>query len=316
MNITNAHHQPEEPSLFFTLPAELRNDIYKYVLTYDGGLACVGSINATTTPRLVTSKEQGRVEDDGKDYGPSGGRPHLEANQLKYVSRKTRRETLRLELEYNQLTFHYQYIRRRGQEPMCHAHEQLAFFYSHCSSATRSHMKKIILHESLNGYLAKSWVGQRSMWATLTGGGRAASLYSICEQNPRLRVIVRFDELVPGSGWQWLSLTASFRRAMRGSSDIFINAVEESDVAFRSYAMLLERMRSPVLDNLRMSFTPTFDEKWFQEKEYMICDDATMAMRLDEGFRAGTYSRDDRTAVMVDRERRIRDARRLFDEGV
>ncbi|KAF2676608.1 hypothetical protein K458DRAFT_437145 [Lentithecium fluviatile CBS 122367] len=112
--------------------------------TYTHGLICLVNINETTTPRLIPYSPPVGYNDTTL-YRPNTASTHPEANQPKYVCHRLRRETLRLELQYNDLIFHYHskenpdpgedylgFTIREAERPYIHGFEKFAWFYTHC----------------------------------------------------------------------------------------------------------------------------------------------------------------------------------------
>jgi hypothetical protein len=99
----------------------------------------------------------------------------------------------------------------------------------------------------------------RRRCSELTGQGDADSkkLYKICQQNPSLRVIVRYNEYHDGVDGEWIRRLCTYSFGLRNKLGITRSEMEEEAVR----ALLLRNggaATSPALDNLRMSSSVNF----------------------------------------------------------
>ncbi|KAF2445965.1 hypothetical protein P171DRAFT_484622 [Karstenula rhodostoma CBS 690.94] len=105
----SATDREREPKGLFKLPAELRNKVYKYVLTSDNPLSCIVSpgINTNRKPKIIPSQSNiRRIE-----LRTAAARPSF--NQLQFVNRQLHHETASLELKFNPIRFPLNVVGRR-----------------------------------------------------------------------------------------------------------------------------------------------------------------------------------------------------------
>ncbi|KAF2871671.1 hypothetical protein BDV95DRAFT_572515 [Massariosphaeria phaeospora] len=185
---------------FLTLPGEIRNIIYEYVLTeaepivhrLDKQLSRFDRTQSAVKIRIV---ERHSEDDDEDDYDvPAnlyvGPTPSVEVNQLQYVSHQFRYETKGLELRYNDLTF--QQVNRRP-----HTHRQFLRFLKSCSPSRHSEIRTVTLgHEP-------SPCGYRPPYLmTATCRRDLRSIVTFCRAHPNAHVKVYFPELYQDYTWR------------------------------------------------------------------------------------------------------------------
>lgn len=139
----------------------------------------------------------------------------------------------------------------------------------------------------------------RRRCAELTGRGDAASksLYKICQLNPSIRVIVRYNEWQDTVYREWIKRMCTYRMALRRDKEGIAMSSQEKE---RVRELVLRNggaATSPSLDNLRMSSSVNF-------------------------ALAGTppcwYFMDARTVktALADLDQRMKEIEILFEEGV
>jgi hypothetical protein len=138
----------------------------------------------------------------------------------------------------------------------------------------------------------------RRRCAELTGQGDAASkkLYKIRQQNPSLRVIVRYNEYHDGVDGEWIRRLCTYSLALRNKLSITMSEKEDETVR----ALLLRNggaATSPALDNLRMSSSVNFC-LYSAPPSYYCIDVTNVGMELSI------------------RGQRLRESNALFREGV
>jgi hypothetical protein len=139
----------------------------------------------------------------------------------------------------------------------------------------------------------------RRRCAELTGGGDAASkyLYKICQQNPSIHVIVRYNEWQYTVDREWIKRMCTYRMALRGDKGGIAMSNQEKQLVRELVLRNGGAATSPSLENLRMSSSVNF----------------TLA-----GTHPCWYFMDARTVEMalVDLDQRNKEIEILFEEGV
>jgi hypothetical protein len=154
------------------LPRELRDMIYEYALTEDGGLV------ADVKPKASNALPEFRPRrlDNLKD--------HRASNQLRLVCRQLYLETTGLGIRYNDITFV-----DTCYESRISAYVNFTRFVESCSRKQFDKMRRITIHDSPEHELEPNWID----YANLVR--RCCSTYPVqpfCRNFPKLMVVVRF----------------------------------------------------------------------------------------------------------------------------
>ncbi|KFY01056.1 hypothetical protein O988_02933 [Pseudogymnoascus sp. VKM F-3808] len=100
----------------------------------------------------------------------------------------------------------------------------------------------------------------RRRCAELTGTGHAASrnLFKICQQNPSLRVIVRYNELQDTVGLEWIKRMCTYHMALCREKESIAMRDEEKVILRELILSYGGAATKPSLENLRMSSSVNF----------------------------------------------------------
>ncbi|KAF2787720.1 hypothetical protein K505DRAFT_342715 [Melanomma pulvis-pyrius CBS 109.77] len=281
---------------FFTLPRELRDEIYEYALTEEWGLAShhrkpYSILVAARGPPSGTDEEEMNQNWEDDRLAEASAMKSMESNRLVYVCRQLHRETLGLGLKFNDLTFYH-------TEKMC-ALSHFGRFIQHCPTTLQRYVRKITVVQD-NSH--RSWVWyDKFVMKSLAGDGVAAPLYNFCLTHPDVQAVVRFNPILDRN---LLEQTMILHLAHRGIADPILSSgfgdpyghpikgplpvslpreVERyyrAD-ASRIYHMYRSERPSPfsantnplrdVLENLRFSIVPFWNQNsWFLNSSFSV----------------------------------------------
>ncbi|KAF2865997.1 hypothetical protein BDV95DRAFT_612232 [Massariosphaeria phaeospora] len=330
-----ARKKQKPASKLTALPPELRNRIVELALTHARGLTCLTDL-ATGTIRIVVDGDAGpatwswRRATKGTTNKPKSRLVGSAVNQLQYVCRQLRDETAGQEMRYNTLRFPtWSAPSPRGFSKSHFAYDSFALFYRRCSPRVRAALTRVVLEHDYD-YRPRDcqWTHQ-----SLFLGHDMGRLHHICRERPQMRLLVRYPYLEESDthtdGCQWVVQMCVVQRVLRGDAaplPIWLN-VNEKRVVERGVLVMrasLERDRylkyaagtgggeveERMPDNLRVGVTYGFAERWFEGGRHWYNWDVVLRRFQYEDkswFVSG--------AEEVDREKRIEQARRLFDEG-
>lgn len=160
-----------QSSRFLQLPAELRNNVYEYVLTSPHALRSRKPTNGEHLPHgSDPSTSSSKVLEPSAD----------EFNQIKYVNKEIYKEANALELRYNTLRFAYR------PEDGSLASAQLISFMSSLPAPQKSWLRTIVVDDRNSEHDNHS--DAFKAFAPLDKPQIIAMLGQICSQNPKILV--------------------------------------------------------------------------------------------------------------------------------
>lgn len=215
------------------LPQELRDKIYKYVLTEEGGLLAtsVSVNNDRFTMRLATHTNH----------------PERESNQLRCVCRQLYIETNGLGLCFNNVTF----IGPR-QYYQSSPYQQFKFFTRNVSRTHWKHLHHITIID-YRTHIDAEPTGSIITPATVAEQCNIAFLRYFCQCYPSTTVVVRLDWR-SRSGAEYLARVDTLSHLLRERSPLSKTSKNNGDIRGLHQ---FEGLRAP--DNLRFTFTVHFE---------------------------------------------------------
>jgi hypothetical protein len=256
-------------SIFFELPAELRNDIYSYALSHQHPILATirnthTSLAPVRTPELYVRGHSIADQPAETVAQPDETVPEVEANQLRYVCKQMWQETKGLSLRYNDIVFWH--------EPYRPALATCAKFLANVSLSDQRRIRKIVIVEDDTYQTGTPWydIGQ-----LLIGNGYPI-IRELCARNPSTQVILRLDKTCSEkigtffNCFKFARKHAALRMVLRGFSDIYFDddrALLKEVLAEKAY---IEKLMWPnnttaapspgllLLDNLRVTITRRF----------------------------------------------------------
>tara|TARA_R110002003_G_scaffold104_31_gene8470 strand:- start:3385 stop:4266 length:882 start_codon:yes stop_codon:yes gene_type:complete len=222
---------------FFELPAELRDAIYRYALSYDNGL--ITAPHPRSTPTLFVNNEK---------IGPCNKDPKL----LRYVCRQIFQETKGIMLKVNTITF--KGAPTAYQKPAVQLTRVTGLDYfldclTHPDFPALDFLTKVVVQYKLRYWSCK--------WKIFRILDDDSLLSQVCRQKPRLTVIVRFRSgCVPLSIKTYIMVTHVFAELLRGTRleiphHFFDNF--EAEVEMIRNRLLSNERETPLPPNLRVS---------------------------------------------------------------
>lgn len=223
-------------NMLLGLPRELRDIIYQYSLSYDGGLAVEITWN-TTKSHVRHMRIHGR-QNQNLEQTP--------ANVLKLVCKQTREETRNLIFKANDN------IALFGMRFATPSSFGFQLFVGQLSSKTIcNHLKRISVH-GFPGVetTVQSPVAFKEL-AAYTSGFR-----TFCEQYPKTRVILQFRNVVNVDSDHWYYWAGALEYVLRGSSPLvfpiskphFAAQIMQLEFAFKTTPKLPNNLRFSILD--------------------------------------------------------------------
>jgi hypothetical protein len=167
----------EGACVFFSIPQELRDEIYKYALTYNFGLVVVLSDEGPNGVQAVLNEAEFRpttYSGYNRLREASCHRNNESLNALRLVSRQLYNETVRLQFKLNHVSF------ISGDSP-----ETLAGFsllVERCLSSWAPHVRSVSVH---------SWIWPTEALRVIT----SSSLARLCDQNPHIMLTLHLEHL-------------------------------------------------------------------------------------------------------------------------
>jgi hypothetical protein len=196
-------------SIFFKLPAELRNDIYSYALSHQHPiLATIRSMHSplalVRTPKLYVREHSIADQPANTVNQPDETVPEVEANQLRFVCKQMWQETKRLSSRYNDIVFWH--------EPYRPALATCTAFLANVSLFNQRRIRKIVIVEEDTYQTGEPWydIGQ------LLIRNRYPIICGFCARNASTRVILRLDKTCSKKKLTFLTVSN-----LRGSTQLF-----------------------------------------------------------------------------------------------
>lgn len=210
------------------------------------------------------------------------------------MCRQLRQDTLRLELAYNDtLTFFH--------SAEFYGYQNFVWFYDHLPAMLKKRIRKVNAIERAFPWDIHMPTNSKDAYEgwhnTLTGQGPSSALYHICLANSELHVVLRYDQFETScSPLGWLVTTCALLWGLRGfplDINIGLSVDEAIESTWKYFFFQDQHLVGDTLANLRMSVTWGFDEEALRKVDLPLED-----------------------AVEIDLEKRIAEARRMFEEGV